>query len=68
MSEFWIRVGKVDEYHLLAIVHSVKCAARSLLRVNRSEAVGKEWLVAVLQSHWRKPVRDLGTGPAKGGE
>lgn len=24
--------------------------------------------MAVLQSHWRKPARDLGTGPAKGGE
>lgn len=69
MSEFWIRVGKVDEYHLIAIVYSMKYAARSLLRMNRSEAVGKECLVAVLQSHWRKPVRDLGTAqPREGSE
>lgn len=25
VSEFWIRVGKVDEYHLIAIVHSDVC-------------------------------------------
>lgn len=59
MSEFWIRVGNVDRHHLIASVHSVKCAARSLLRVNRSEAVGKEWLVAVLQ----KPLEETSEGP-----
>ena len=33
----------MHKYHLIAIVLPVKCAARSLLRVNRSEAAGEEW-------------------------
>lgn len=35
--------GKADKYHLLATAPSMKYTARSLLRVNRSEAVREEW-------------------------
>lgn len=40
-SKFTARVGQVDKYHLIAIVLSVKYVARSLLRANRSAAVGE---------------------------
>lgn len=34
-------MGQVDKYDFIAIVLSVKYVARSLLRVNRSAAVGE---------------------------